>query len=94
MDKLSIIVVSVLFSSIIAMLGYFLKSAHQDNKEMFKELSEVKQLLIAIKTQVEKSIINDIEDVKENVKTLFERTRRNENAIGKINNCPNKKVEE
>jgi hypothetical protein len=94
MDKLSIIVVSVLFSSIIAMLGYFLKSAHQDNKEMFKELSEVKQLLIAIKTQVEKSIINDIEDVKENVKTLFERTRRNENAIGKITNCPNKKVEE
>ncbi|MCB9335822.1 MAG: hypothetical protein H6586_06715 [Flavobacteriales bacterium] len=93
MEKLSIIVVSVLFSSIIAMLGYFLKTAHKENKDMFKELAELKQLLIAIKIQVEKSIVTDIEEVKQNVRDLFDRTRHNESEISKLNEQVKNKVE-
>ena len=75
------------------MLGYFLKTTYQENKDMFKELAELKQLLIAIKIQVEKSIVIDIQEVKQNIKTLFDRTRHNESGISKLNEQIKNKAE-
>ena len=92
MEKLSIIVISILFSSVIAMLGYFLKTTHDENKDLFKELAELKQLLIAIKIQVEKSIVVDINEVKDNIKKLFDRTHNNKAEIGKLNEQVKNKV--
>ena len=56
MEKLSIIVVSVLFSSIIAMLGYFLKTTYQENKDMFKELAKLKHCLLPLKYKWKKAL--------------------------------------
>lgn len=85
MEKMSIIIITILFSSVIAMLSYFLRSTHNENKDMFKELAELKQLLIAIKIQIEKSIVVDISEVKDNIKKLFDRTHNNKEEIGKLN---------
>jgi len=93
MEKLSIIIISILFSSVIAMLSYFLRSTHNENKEMFKELAELKQLLIAIKIQIEKSIVVDITEVKDNIKKLFDRTHNNKAEIGRLNEKVKTKVE-
>lgn len=93
MEKMSIIIISFLFSVIIAMLGYFLKSTHNENKEMFKELGELKQLLIAIKIHIEKSIVVDINEVKDNIKKLFDRTHNNKSEIGKLTEKVKSKVE-
>ena len=84
MEKLSIIIISILFSSVIAMLGYFLKTTHNENKDLFKELAELKQLLIGIKIQVEKSIVTDLNEVKDNIKKLFDRTHDNKSEIGSV----------
>lgn len=93
MEQLSIIIISFLFSIIIAMLGYFLRITHKENQDMFIELSELKHLLIAIKTQIEKSIVLDIEEVKKNIKSLFDRTHNNKAEIGKLNEKVKPKVE-
>ena len=93
MEKIAIIVISILFSAIIAMLGYFLKTTHDENKDLFKELAELKQLLIGIKIQVEKSIVTDINEVKDNIKKLFDRTHNNKAEIGKLSEQVKKKVE-
>ena len=92
MEKVSIIIISILFSSVIAMLSYFLRSTHKENKEMFKELAELKQLLIAIKIQIEKSIVVDITEVKDNIKKLFDRTHNNKAEIGKLSEQVKNKV--
>ena len=93
MEQLSIIIISFLFSIIIAMLGYFLRITHKENQDMFIELSELKHLLIAIKTQIEKSIVLDIEEVKQNIKNLFDRTHNNKAEIGKLSEKVKTKVE-
>ena len=93
MEKISIIVISILFSAVIAMLGYFLKTTHNENKNLFKELAELKQLLIAIKIQVETSIVSDIKEVKDNIKTLFDRTHNNKAEIGKLSEQVKTKTE-
>ena len=92
MEQLSIIIISFLFSIIIAMLGYYLKITNKEYKDMLKELTELKHLLVSIKTQIEKSIVLDIEEVKDNIKRLFDRTHNNRAEIGKLNEKVKSKV--
>ena len=84
MEKLYIIALSILFSAIIGMVGWWIKSIHKEVKELIKELTELKQLLAGMKIQVEKSIETDIQEMKEDIKTLYRRTNKNESSIASL----------
>lgn len=84
MEKVYLIIFSFLFSAIIGMVGWWIKTVHKEVKELIKELTELKQLLAGMKIQVEKSIETDITEMKSDIKTLFRRTNKNESSIASL----------
>jgi predicted RNase H-like nuclease (RuvC/YqgF family) len=84
MEKVYLIIFSFLFSAIIGMVGWWIKTVHKEVKELIKELTELKQLLAGMKMQVEKSIETDITEMKSDIKTLFRRTNKNESSIATL----------
>jgi len=84
MEKLYIIALSILFSTIIGIASWWLKTVHKEVKELIKDLVEIKQLLAGMKTQVEKSIETDIKEIKADVKTLFSKTNKNQSDIATL----------
>ena len=89
MEQVYIIILSVLFSALLGLIGFWMKSAHAEIKLLVKELttytSELKGLIVGIQTQINKSIETDIEEIKSDVKTLFEKTNRNQSDLSNIN---------
>lgn len=83
--KVFMILISVLFSTIIALVGYWLKNVHEEFKELIKELtlytSRMKQLIVGIQMQIEKGIEIDIQELKTETKNLQERTGRLESKV-------------
>ena len=79
------ILISVLFSTIIALVGYWLRNVHKEFKELIKELtlytSRMKQLIVGIQMQIEKGIEIDIQELKTETKALQERTGRLESKV-------------
>ena len=84
MEKLYIIALSILFSAIIGMVSWWIKTIHREVKELIKDLTEIKQLLAAMKTQVEKSIETDIQEIKEDIRTLYGRVNKNDSSIATL----------
>lgn len=84
MENLYIIAVSILFSGIIGMVSWWIKNIHTEVRELIKELTELKQLIAAMKAQVEKSIEIDIQEIKEDIRTLYKKTNANEKEIAAL----------
>jgi len=84
MEKLYIIALSFLFSAIIGMVSWWIKTIHKEVKELIKDLTEIKQLLAGMKAQVEKSIETDIQELKQDIRTLYGRTNKNESSIASL----------
>lgn len=88
MEKLYIIILSVLFSALLGMIGYWIKAVHKEFKQVLKELTEytneLKQLIVSIQTQIAKGIETDILEMKSDIKNLYNKTNKNENNISSI----------
>ena len=80
MEKIYLLILSVLFSLIVGMVGYWIKTVHTEFKQLIKELTDytaqLKLLIVGIQTQIEKGIETDIEEIKEDIKTLYTRTNK------------------
>lgn len=91
MEKIYITALSILFAAIIGMVSWWIKNIHREVKELIKELTELKQLIAAMKAQVEKSIETDIQELKADIKTLYKKTNENEKEIAALKQkkcCP------
>ena len=89
MENLYIIILPVLFTAIIGMMGYWLKNAHREFKQLLRELTDytgkLKELIVGIRTQIDKSIETDIQDIKADIKNLYVRDQQNNIQISKLN---------
>ena len=87
-ERLYILILSVLFSVIVGMVGYWLKLAHTEFKQLIKELTlytnKLKELIVGIQTHIDKGIDEDIREVKSDIKTLYGKTSKNETTIASI----------
>ena len=84
MEKVYITALSILFAAIIGMVSWWIKNIHTEVKELIKEMNELKQLISAMKSQVEKSIEIDIQELKEDIRTLYKKTNANEKEIAAL----------
>ena len=94
--NLFIAITIVLMTTLIGLMSYWLKTVYREIRQMLKELTtyinELKQLVVSIQTQIEKGIEVDILDLKDDVKTLYERTNKLQNQLSALNQkCRDKK---
>jgi predicted PurR-regulated permease PerM len=89
MERFYIIMLSVLFSALLGMASYWIKTAHAEFKQLIKELTtytgELKELIVGIQTQINKGIETDIKEIKEDIRTLYARSGKHESALSSIN---------
>ena len=85
MEKIYLIVLSVLFSCLVGVISYWVKTVHTEFKQILKEVTgytrELNALIVGIQMQIQKGIETDISDIKENIKTLYNRTNDNREKI-------------
>ncbi|NQY68526.1 MAG: hypothetical protein HRT72_12505 [Flavobacteriales bacterium] len=86
-EKYYLIIISVLFSAILGIIGYWAKYVHREIKTLLKELisytHNLKEVIIQIQTQIDKGIEIDIKDIKGDIKTLYTKTSINSKKIAK-----------
>ena len=89
MERLYLIIFSILFTAIIGIIGYFLRSMHKEVKQLIKELTDytnsLKNLIVGIQTHIDKGIETDIKELKTDIKTLFSKI----NALNQNNRHSN-----
>ncbi|UZO79751.1 hypothetical protein NBT05_12410 [Aquimarina sp. ERC-38] len=80
MQNLLLLLLSLTFTVVLAVIGYFLRTVHIEVKSFIKELtaytSHLKQLIVGIQTQIDKGIEADIVEIKADIKTLYRSTAR------------------
>lgn len=85
MQNLVLLILSLAFTVIFGVVGYFLRSMHIEVKQFIKELTDytnkLKQLIVGIQTQIDKSIETDIVEIKADIKTLYSKTQKNTETI-------------
>ncbi len=85
MQNLVLLILSLAFTVIFGVVGYFLRSMHIEVKQFIKELTDytnkLKQLIVGIQTQIDKSIETDIVEIKADIKTLYSKTQKNTENI-------------
>ena len=85
MQNLVLLMLSLAFTVIFGVVGYFLRSMHIEVKQFIKELTDytnkLKQLIVGIQTQIDKSIETDIVEIKADIKTLYSKTQKNTETI-------------
>ncbi len=90
MKEIYFLVFSILFSGVLAVLGYFLRTVHTEFKTLLKELTEYTQelrnLISGIQVQIDKGIEADIIDLKKDVKTLYSKVNVQSAQISKLQN--------
>jgi predicted PurR-regulated permease PerM len=90
MKEIYFLIFSALFSGLIAILGYFVKSVHTEVKALLKELTEYTQelrnLISGIQVQIDKGIESDITEIKEDVKNLYRKTNTHTTELSKLKN--------
>ncbi|NQY68169.1 MAG: hypothetical protein HRT72_10685 [Flavobacteriales bacterium] len=95
MEKYYLIIVSVLFSAILGIIGYWAKYVHREIKTLLKELinytQHLKSLIVEIQVQIEKGIESDIKDLKTDVKNLYGKTAEINSKIIELNAKSDKK---
>ncbi len=89
MEKIFLIITSVMTSALIALIGYWLKTVHKEFQRLIKELTDytnqLRQLIAGIQIQIEKSIETDITELKEEVKHNRGRVNKHEAQIAALN---------
>lgn len=84
-----IALITVLFSTIIGLFGYWFKMVHKEVKQVLKELTnclhELSNMVVGIQTQIDKGIEADIRENKKNIDELFSRTNKHSNQISVLN---------
>ena len=90
MKETYFLIFSVLFSGIIAMLGYFLRTVHTEFKTLLKELTEYTQelrtLISGIQVQIDKGIETDIIELKTDIKELYSKVNVQSSQLSKLHN--------
>lgn len=85
MQNLVLLILSLAFTVIFGITGYMLRSMHIEVKQFIKELTDytnkLKQLIVGIQTQIDKSIETDIVEIKADIKTLYSKTQKNTETI-------------
>lgn len=85
MQDISLLILSLAFTAIFGIIGYLLRSMHIEVKAFIKELTDytnkLKQLIVGIQTQIDKSIETDIVEIKADIKTLYRQTQKNTESI-------------
>ena len=80
---------TVLFSTIIGLLGFWLKTVHKEMKQLLKELAnclhEMSNMVVGIQMQIDKGIEADIRENKKSIDDLFKRTNKQSNQISVLN---------
>lgn len=84
MNKLYQIILSILFSIIIAMMGYWLKSSLTKFEQMVLGLHQVDNSVKVLQTQIEKGVEVDITELKSDIKALYQRVDANESNLSLI----------
>ncbi|WP_367583287.1 hypothetical protein [Aquimarina sp. 2304DJ70-9] len=73
--------IPILFSGLIGILGYFLKTIHAEVKQLIKELTEytneLRALIRGIQVQIDKGIEADIREIKSDIKHLYRKSNAN-----------------
>lgn len=85
--KIMIAIATILLTALIGLVGYWLKTVHEEFKILLKELmdytNKLKQLIVGIQTHIDKAIEEDIREIKEDVKILYQRTNKNEAELAR-----------
>ncbi len=88
MEKVYILILSILFTTLVGMVGYLLKSIHKEVKQLIKELTDytnkLKLLIVGIQTHIDKGIETDIQEIKEDIKSLHYRSNKNQSQIASL----------
>jgi len=88
MERFYIAILSILFSVLVGMIGYWLKTAHKEIKSLIKELvkslNNLQRLVTGIETQIEKGIEADISEIKSDIKHLYRKSNKNESDIATL----------
>ena len=76
--KIVTIIVGVLLSCIVGITGYWLKSVYQEFRVLVKEftnhINKLTQTVIVLQTVIEKVIEEDIKEMKEDIKVLYNKS--------------------
>ncbi|TSE10331.1 hypothetical protein [Aquimarina algiphila] len=85
MNTLYNIMIPILFSGLVGILGYFLKTIHAEVKQLIKELTEytneLRALIRGIQVQIDKGIEADIHEIKSDIKHLYRKSNTHEAAL-------------
>lgn len=88
MERFYIAILTLLFSILIGMIGYWLRTAHREIKTLIKELvdslNNLHRLVTGIETQIEKGIESDITELKTDIKKLYSKCNKNESDIATL----------
>ncbi len=88
MEKIFLIITSIMISALIGIIGYWLKTVHKEFKRLIKELTDytnqMRQLIVGIQMQIEKSIEADITELKEDVKHNTSRINKQDAHIAAL----------
>ncbi len=87
MENIALLILSISFTAVIGVIGYFLRSVHTEVQQFIKELtdytSKLKQLIVGIQTQIDKGIETDIVEIKADIKALYKASQQNTNLLNK-----------
>ncbi len=88
MQNLPILILSVSFTIVFSVIGYFLRSMHMEVKQFIKELTEytnhLRQLIVGIQTHIDKGIETDIVELKEEIKRINKKLDNNLRSLNKF----------
>lgn len=78
MNILPFEIFTLIITAVLAIIGYFLRTVHLEVKLFIKDLTlsttQLRELVVSIQTQIDKSIDPDIVELKADVKTLYEQS--------------------
>ena len=85
-----IMLCSILFAALLGLVGYWLRAVYIEFKALIKELTiytnQLQNLIVGIQTQIDKSIEEDIKELKTEVRDLRKLTNQQENRLSSLKN--------
>ena len=83
------ILIAILLTTILAIVGYWLRTAYTEFKGLLKELTgfinELKSVIVGIQTQIEKGIEADINEIKADITKLQEKATKMQSKVSVLN---------
>ncbi len=88
-ERIFITIFCMCISLLVGVLGYWLKTAHNDFKGLIGHLTsyttQLKEIIIGIQMQIEKGIESDIIELKTEVKKIGDQINQNRSQISALN---------